>query len=75
MLMDDPEGEASLEAQAAWLAGRKAGFNRIGPDANPHPPSNDLATDWEDGWREGTRIRNVLTAERSAKAWARLRQP
>lgn len=72
MPMDDSEGEARPEALAAWLAGRKAGLGRVGADANPHPPDNDLGLDWEDGWRQGAHVRNILPTEEWAKAWARL---
>jgi hypothetical protein len=70
--MDDPDDEASPEAEAAWLAGRVAGAEGQDATANPYPPGSDLALDWTAGWLEGERLQSIVSPEEEMEAWRKL---
>ncbi len=52
---DDPTAD---DSEHAWQLGREAGLSESAVDANPYNAGSDLAADWEDGWREGTKLVN-----------------
>ncbi len=59
-MTDGPEG--------AWQLGHAAGLSEAAADTNPYHPDSELAADWADGWREGTKTINHLGD--GQQAWA-----
>ncbi len=45
-------------SEEAWQLGRKAGLDEVAAGANPYAEGSELAADWADGWREGTKLSN-----------------
>ncbi len=54
--------------EEAWQLGRTASLSEGAADANPFDPDSELAADWADGWREGTKLSNHLVD--GVQAWA-----
>ncbi len=54
--------------EEAWQLGRTASLSEGAADANPFDPDSELAADWADGWREGTKLSNRPTDD--DQAWA-----
>ncbi len=57
--------------EEAWQLGRTAGLSEAAADANPYDPDSELAADWGDGWREGTKLGNRPVDD--GQAWAACR--
>ncbi len=55
----------------AWQLGRTAGLDEVAQDTNPYDTDGELAADWADGWREGTKLVNCMVD--GAQAWAEWR--
>lgn len=52
------DGSTTDGPEHAWLLGREAGLSEGAAEANPHDAGSELAADWADGWREGTKLAN-----------------
>jgi ribosome modulation factor len=52
------DGPTTDGPEHAWLLGRTAGLSDAAADANPYDAGSELAADWADGWREGTKLGN-----------------
>ena len=70
--MDDPDGEASPDAQAVWLAARVAGDEGQGAPANPYPPDSELALEWAAGWLGSEHLWSIVSPEEEMEAWRQL---
>lgn len=48
-----PATEEDFGSEAPRLAGKKAGLEGLGRDANPYPENSIVAQQWDAGWTEG----------------------
>jgi ribosome modulation factor len=62
------DGPMTDGSEDAWRLGRTAGLDEVAEDANPYGTDSELAADWADGWREGTKLSNRPVD--GAQAWA-----
>ena len=64
------DGPMTNSPEHAWQLGRAAGLNEVAEGTNPYGPDSELAADWADGWREGTkRINCLVDDDQDWEAW------
>jgi ribosome modulation factor len=65
------DGPMTNSPERAWQLGREAGLDEVAEGTNPYDAGGELAADWADGWREGTkqRINCLVDNDQDWEAW------